>query len=777
MRKFFKIAFKIALVLSLLIFAAGAVLVADAFSVRLNDKKLSGKFTEMRFFDSEGNEIVEADIIYSKKCFETLPRHTYDAFIAVEDKRFYTHNGIDIRRMLAAAWANLKSLSFKEGASTISQQLIKNTQLSSEKTIFRKTREIKLALEMERKYTKEQILDMYLNNIYFGNGCYGIESAAHFYFGKPASKLTLNESAALAALIKAPGAYSPYTNYDKLMQRKDMVLRIMRENGFISEEDYDKNAGKNIELNDEKGHANGFNDYIRICLNELSEVLGIPQKEIMGLDYKVYTYLDRQKQQVLNKTVYNEGYYKEYQSTDSAALVIDNQSFAIVAAAVKSKVPLSKLTRQTGSAIKPILVYAPAIEYNLIAPATQILDEKTDFEGYSPSNFDDKYYGYVDARFSLAKSLNVPAVKIFNSVGIDKAKLFARRCGIRFSPEDNNLGLALGGFTHGLSIDELAASYVPLSRGGFYKKPRLIKKIIDSRGKVVYEDTENPVQVMREDTAYLVSHMLKDSITCGTASKLGSLPYPLHSKTGTVGSSSHNTDAFNITYSSRHTFAVWMGSKNLDLNVTGGSYPTIMVRDIIKSCYGNDCPPEIPMPQSVVECELDSENLKQNHTLKLATELTPEKFIKKELFSVHFMPREFSDFFTEPSVLDAQVQYSEGKVTISFTAKSYLEYEVIRQSDSGEEVIFRISGEEGPITLCDEKLKSGTMYQYAIVPQFTNTKLNKTVKGRSFMSKKFLIPYNFSPDDAYDDNDRDYDYGYDDKKWWENEPDDYFDFD
>ena len=776
MRKFFKIAFKIALALSLLVFAAGAVLVADAMSVRLNDKKLSGRFTELRFFDSEGNEIVDADIIYSKKCFDNLPRYTYDAFIAVEDKRFYSHSGIDIRRMLAAAWTNFKSLSFKEGASTISQQLIKNTQLSSEKTIFRKTREIKLAIEMERKYTKEQILDMYLNNIYFGSGCYGIESAAHFYFGKAASKLTLNESAALAALIKAPGTYSPYTNYDKLIQRKDMVLTKMRELGFISDAEYSENVNKEVVLCDEKGHANGFNDYIRICLNEISEVLGIPQKEIMGLDYSVYTYLDREKQEAINKTVYSKGYYKDYQSTDSAALVIDNHSFAIVAAAVKSKVPFNKITRQPGSAIKPILVYAPAIEYNLIAPATQILDEKTDFEGYSPSNFDDKYYGYVDARFSLAKSLNVPAVKIFNSVGIERAKLFARRCGIRFSPDDKNLGLALGGFTHGVSLDALAASYVPLSRGGLYKRPRLIRRITDSRGKVVYENTEPPAQVMREDTAYLVSHMLKDSITFGTTRKLAALPYYLHSKTGTVGCSTHNTDAFNITYSSKHTFAVWMGSKKMDLSVTGGSYPTIMARDIIKSCYGNDCPPLIPMPESVAECELDAENLRQNHTLKLATGFTPEKFIKKEMFSVHFMPREYSDCFSEPAVLDAQVQYGEGEVTISFTAKSYLEYEVIRHSEDGEEVIFKVSGKEGPITLCDENLKSGTMYQYAIVPQFTNRRLNRTVKGRSFMSKKFLIPYNFSPYDTYDD-DHDYGYDYDDEKWWENDPDDYFDFD
>lgn len=778
MRKFLRIAFKISLAFLLLILAAGAVLAVDAMSVRLNDKKLSGKFTELEFFDSAGNEIVEADIIYGKKSFESLPKYAYDAFIAVEDKRFYSHHGVDLWRMAGAAWKNLKSFSFREGASTISQQLVKNTQLSSEKTIFRKTREIKLALEMERKYTKDQILDMYLNNIYFGSGCYGIESAARYYFDKSASQLDMNESAALAAMIKAPGAYSPFTGYEKLMQRKDMVLKLMHELGYITDAEYNENAGKDIEVCDAKNSSNGYNEYVKICLSELSQVLGIPQKELLGLDYKVYTYLDKEQQKILNGIVYNKGYYKDYYESDSAALVIDNERFAITAAAVKSKIALNRIIRQPGSAIKPILVYAPAIEYNLIAPATEILDEPTDFEGYTPSNYGGQYHGYVDVRTSLAKSLNVPAVKVFNSVGIDKAKLFARRCGIKFSSGDDNLGLALGGFTQGISLDELAASYVPLARGGLYKRPGLICRIADSKGRLIYSDDERPVQAMREDTAYLVSDMLKDSIKTGTASKLAFLPYPLHSKTGTVGNSSYNTDAYNITYSSKHTFAVWMGGlsgNKLDLAVTGGSYPTIMTRDIIKSCYGNNSPPEIERPESVVECELDAENIRQNHTLKLATELTPEKYVKKELFSVHFMPREFSDCFTEPEVPCAEIKYESGKVSIAFDAKSYLEYEVIRQCGSSEEVICKISDKEGEVSLIDENIKSGSVYQYAIVPHFVNKKLNKTVKGKSFMSKKILIPYNFSPDDAYDDYDE-YD-DYDDEKWWENDIDDYFNID
>ena len=763
MKKLFKFTFKISLIFILIGFIAAIVLITDAYSVKLNTSKLSGNFSDIKFFDKENNEIIETDILFNKKPEDKLPQHTYNAFIAIEDKRFNEHNGIDVKRILGATLANVKAMSFKEGASTISQQLIKNTQLTSEKTLFRKSREIKLALELEKNYTKEEIINMYLNIIYFGSGCYGIENASFFYFNKSATMLNLNESAALAAIIKAPTAYSPFSNYNKLLARKDVVLKKMYENKLITQEEYYQNKGKDIVLCKAQDMTNNYNDYIKVCLNEISEILNIPVKEIKSLNYKVFTYMDSEQQKNLHNVIKNKEYYFSYENTDSAGIVINNKDFSVSAYALKSKVPYNNLIRQPGSAIKPVLVYAPALEYNLISPATEILDEKTNFESYSPSNYNNKYYGYTDTRNCLAKSLNIPAVKVLNSVGIDKAKSFARRCGINFNSQDNNLGLALGGFNEGVSLIDLASGFVPFSNGGNYKKPQFIRKITDENGRPLYSDIATPQQIMREDTAYLISDMLKYSITNGTASKLGSLKYPLSSKTGTVGNSNFNTDAYNISYTTENTFAVWMGGleKKLDLKVTGGTYPTIMIKDIIKNCYNDYIPSDFIRPESVVECDIDTEYLKRNHSVKLATEMTPEKFIKKSIFSVHYLPREFSDCFSSPCIDESEIKLENNKINIKFTAKNYLDYEIIRITNNKEEVISTITDKEGIVEIVDDKISYGKTYQYNIVPQFTNKKLNKTIKGRIFMSNKIVVPYKFSPDEDYFDDE------YNDEKWYE----------
>lgn len=766
-RKLIKILLRISLAAVIMLIGFAAVLAIDAARVKLDISKLEGGGSDIVFYDS-GGSVISANILKNKKPGGRLNDYTYNAFIAVEDKRFYTHKGIDVKRMAKAALNNLKSFSFREGASTITQQLIKNTQLSRKKTIFRKTREIKLALEAERLYSKRQIIDMYLTNIYFGSGCYGIENAALYYFNKPAGELSLNESAALAAVIKAPSAYSPYSNYKKLIARKDVVLKKMYQQKYISEEEFRENSGKDIVLCNAKQDVCEYDDYIRECLNEVSEVLNIPLKELYSQNLKIYTYMDAEKQIMLHNLVNNNDYYKDGKGTDAAALILDNNNFSLVAVSIKSNLGLSKIIRQPGSVIKPPLVYAPALEYNIISPATEILDEKINFGDYRPSNYKDKYYGWVDAKTCLSKSLNIPSVKIFSSVGCEKAKAFAARCGIGFSEKDSGLGLALGGFYQGVPLKELAASYIPFSNGGYYKKPRLIKKITD--GGVLYENNSSPQAVMRDDTAYLISDMLKESVKSGTAAKLGSLDIPLCSKTGTVGCAGYNTDAYNISYTAENTFAVWMGGINdnkLDISVTGGTYPTAMVKDIIKKCYVNHKPRDFVMPDSVVYCDIDLENLKRNHTLKLATEFTPERYVKKMLFSAHFVPREYSDCFALPHVEECDVTVGKGSVTIKFSAKNYLSYQIIRADDKSEEIIETVQNKEGDVAVTDKSITCGKTYRYYIVPQFVNNSLKKTIKGKTYMSNKIVVPYKFSPEDDFDDEK--YDDEYDDEKWWQDD--------
>lgn len=765
MKKFLKISFKICLLILFIGIISAGVLFVDALSVNINSKKLEGNIYDVRFFDNNDKEITETDILFAKKPEKKLQKHTYNAFIAIEDKRFLEHKGIDIKRIVKAALTNIKTVSFKEGASTISQQLIKNTQLTPKKDIFRKSREIKLALDLERNYTKDEIIDMYLNIIYFGSGCYGIENASAYYFNKPSTELTLNESAALAAIIKAPNYYSPFANYDKMMTRKDVVLLKMYENNLISKEEYQNNKKKDIVLCNTQNLKSEYNDYIRASLNEIFSILNVSEKELKNLNFNIYTYMDKEVQKNLHDIVVNKGFYKDYESTDSAAIILNNNNFSVSAVSLKSKLALDKIIRQPGSAIKPVLVYAPALEYNLITPSTEILDEKTDFGGYFPTNYNNKYFGHTSAGICLAKSLNVPAVKVFNSVGIDKAKMFASRSGINFTPQDNNLGLALGGFSKGINLKDLAASYIPFSNGGLHKKPQYIKMIKDKNGKIIYKDNEEAKQVMRDDTAYLMSHMLKESISSGTANKLSSLNLPLYSKTGTVGNSENNTDAYNITYTADSTFAVWMGGlseKKLDLKVTGGTYPTFMVKSILENYYKDKKPLEIKKPDSVTECEIDTEYLKRNHIIKLASEMTPEKYTKKELFSIHYIPKEISDCFTMPSVEECDIKYNNNKVIIKFDAKDYLEYEIIRtENNKNDFIVEKISNKEGKIEITDNSISCGKIYQYCIIPKYSNKKINKTIKGKIHMSNKIVVPYRFSPKDDFDmDN-------YDDELLWD----------
>ena len=285
-------------------------------------------------------------------------------------------------------------------------------------------------------------MEAYLNNIYFGSGCYGIESASLHYFNKTADELTLNESAALAAIIKAPANYSPFSNYDKMLTRKDTVLKCMYEQNYITQEEYLENKGKDIVLCKAQYRTFMYDDYIRESIIEVSDILNIPLKQLYSQNLKIYTYMDKEKQKMLHDIIKNNEYYKDYDSTDAVALLYNNKEFSLSAISKKSNLPLNRIIRQPGSAIKPVLVYAPALEYNLISPCTEILDEKTNFGDYNPSNYNDKYYGWINVKTSLAKSLNIPAVKIFSAVGCDKAKIFASRCDIKLIKKGKHLGLA-----------------------------------------------------------------------------------------------------------------------------------------------------------------------------------------------------------------------------------------------------------------------------------------------------------------------------------------------
>ena len=374
----------------ILVLSIGAIFITYAVTsdVSLDESKLKKTAQTIEVYSASGNLVAKKSRSSSGNYIkiENLSKNTKNAFIAIEDRRFYSHNGVDFKRIVGATLENIKSMSFKEGASTITQQLIKNTHLSSEKTVERKLKEIKLAINLERKYSKDQILEMYLNSIYFGRGAYGIEDASQTYFNKSASNLTLNESAMLAGIIKAPNTYSPETNYDLAIERKNLVLKVMKDCGFISQNEYkiNSNSKLNINLSDK---TSDYGDYVNAVIKEFEN-----SNYFMPYGYnvvKIHTYLDETLQKSIAEKTTN---YDEIK-------IVINSNFSGVTAFYGK---YSNLKRNPASCVKPWLVYAPTINDGYVKESSVIDDEEININGYSPKNYNDKYHGPVTVKYALS---------------------------------------------------------------------------------------------------------------------------------------------------------------------------------------------------------------------------------------------------------------------------------------------------------------------------------------------------------------------------------------
>ena len=364
---------------------------------------------------------------------------------------------------------NVKNGGIKEGASTITQQLVKNVYLSGEKTLNRKLKEIKLASIIEKKYTKDEILELYLNKIYFGEGAYGIKKAAEIYFGKECKNLTLEECATLAAIVKAPTFYDPFIHPDTCLDRRNLVLKEMLKQKEISETEYSAAKSKPITLTEKiRDDTKNFTD--EIIAEALKIIKSDSASDLSG--YKIYCGISSDYQSVIPAPTLPD------EVKDYSVLITENISGQIVG--YRSTTGMIK--RVPASAAKPWLVYAPAIEENLISEATKILDEKTDFGGYSPSNANKTYAGYVNVKDALSKSLNIPTVKIANALGMDKIKNYAEKLEIEFT--NNDLSVALGNLTGGVTLSELSSAYSPFTCDGQYKGLSLYQKSYHRQGKL-----------------------------------------------------------------------------------------------------------------------------------------------------------------------------------------------------------------------------------------------------------------------------------------------------
>ena len=657
---------------------------------------------------------------------ELQPSTVY-AFISAEDARFFEHEGVDVIRIAGAIVADIKAGSYVQGASTISQQLIKLSHLTSEKTISRKAEEAALAYEMERQYSKEDILEMYLNYVYFGGGYYGIEAAAEGYFGVHASDLTLDQSAMLAGILKSPSGYAPHINYTASINRRNNILRLMRDYGYITDDEKKQaSARRPTILHDKREEYSGY--YTDAVTKSAAALMGITVDELIRGGYSIYSAMDSDIQHYCEEMFKNGELFPAEDS--EAAIVVLEPSTGMVVAMVGGRsytggISFNRATdirRQPGSVIKPVIAYAPAFEYLNYTAADMILDEETTFSDYTPSNYGNKYYGWVTVREAVTKSLNVPAVKTLSEVGVERAKDFAKRCGIEFDDKDDSLALALGGFTYGVSPLQIAGAYSCFASGGIYNTPTLIKKITDRNGLTVYEYRQDNRRVMSEANAYILTSMLKSVVTEGTGHRLNTLDIPIAGKTGTVGLANGNRDAWMAGYTPEYTAVVWQGydSDRLGLlpsSATGGTYPALMLYELFNHIYPDGRSGDFEKPESVKQYSIDAKTLKKQHKAVLANAMTPQSSRVTEYFTEETAPEDVSGYWAVPgSAQNLLAVREEGGVMVSFDCPDDFGMYTLWRSEAGkaEKPLMTWNGREGHIEYIDAAVKPGKGYRYRV---------------------------------------------------------------
>ena len=543
--------------------------------------------------------------------YENLPLAACSAIVSIEDKRFYRHDGVDYIALLRAGKALLETGELSQGGSTISMQLARNIFLNQDKNWRRKVEEIFIAWKLEEKYEKEDILEYYLNNIYFGNGYYGIGAASRGYFNKRVDQLNLSQIAFLCAIPNNPTLYDPLTNMGNTLARRDRILKNMLNDGKISELDYATAIIEEIRL--ERPVAIAKNDYVetyayycatRALMKQEGFVFRYDfssdydeqqynadyaatynecESRLRSQGYQIYTSLDLQTQEQLQATidemlaeytdVNEEGVYK----LQSAAVCIDNDSGLVKAIVGGRSQEFAFYTlnrayqsfRQPGSAIKPLIVYTPMLERGYTAE-TMVLDEEIE-DG--PKNANGTYLGEITLQTAVEKSVNVIAWKLFEELTPQKGLAYLERMNFsHLNDNDYQLPSALGGFTEGVSALEMAAAFATLENDGVYREPTCIERITDPSGNVVFVADKDGMQVYQHNAARAMTAILTGVMENGTASELGLSKMPSAGKTGTTND---QKDGWFVGYTRYYTTSVWVGydlPKKLE-DLKGNTYP------------------------------------------------------------------------------------------------------------------------------------------------------------------------------------------------------------
>ena len=542
-------------------------------------------------YDNKGNMIANLSSIYTEYTpYEEIPDSMINAIISIEDSRFFTHKGIDFEAVGRSILANAKNLKYTQGASTITQQLVKNIYLSTEKTVERKINEAILALKLENILTKEDILASYLSNVLFGGRIYGIKMAAKYYFNKEVNELTIKESSLLAGMVQMPNYYNPFFNPKQSESRRNLVLSRMYEEGYITENEYQENIKIPLESYLEKGQINEnigmYASYIDYVLKEAETNYNL---SLQNTTTKISINVDSEIQKFVYDIMNNKynNFPDEY--LKCGIVIIDNKTANILAIGGSRETGMKNLNyatdvfHQPASTIKPILSYAPALEFLDYMPLSQILDEPYRYsDGMLVNNWDNRYLGNISLRYALSNSRNVPAIKLYNMVGSEKAWELANRLGLENRDGYSHESLAIGGFEVGFSVLEMTNAYTTFPNMGKYKQASSISSI--TTGDHTYQNNNEFVRVMSEETAFLINDILHDVLKYSSydlkkaylSSKTGQSNYDYQTRM-TYNIPLHSTkDSWVIGYTDLLTVGVWIGYDNLK----NGYYLTPKTKDI-----------------------------------------------------------------------------------------------------------------------------------------------------------------------------------------------------
>lgn len=543
--------------------------------------------------ETEDGEVI-GELYHEKRTLisiDDIPEHVQQAFVSIEDMRFYKHSGVDFKSVARALYKDVLAGGKVEGASTITQQLAKNLFLDNDKTWMRKTKEVMASIYLEREFSKEEILELYLNKIYFGDGIYGIETASHYFFSKSVKDLSLAEGALLAGLPKAPNGYSPINYPEKSLSRRNLVLKVMNQQGHITTEDQLEEQGKTLGLKvDKQKDTPWFDSYIDLVMKEAAHRHQISLQELKRGGYQIIVNVDERAQRVAYEQLKDDSFFPgNTGGVEGAFVMMDQKKGSIVAVIGGREYQLGDqnrvtVKRQPGSSIKPLAVYAPAMmeEYDVYS---MIPDEEKDYDGYSPKNIDNQYDGSVSIYDALSKSKNAPAVWLLNEIGVNYTKEYLMKMGMDIP--DKGLSIALGGLSEGLTPLNMMKGYRAFAHEGKVIEPSTISRIYNEDKELIADSDKTEVEIFNPQVAWNITEILSHAVEVGNHHE-GNYSKDLAGKTGSTQHphvQSMTKDAWFVGYTPEYVSALWMGYDRSDEDhylTEGSRYPAGLTENILK---------------------------------------------------------------------------------------------------------------------------------------------------------------------------------------------------